>query len=99
VNNAIPPRERREAERFPLWAGAWIDGSQGVSRDVSKSGAYVFTAAPLAVGQSVTLKFALQTPQPGGALLVCEGCVTRVESEQSRHGVAVRFEQVHLEVA
>lgn len=64
-----------------------MDGREGLVRNVSASGVYFLTDAPLETGQPVS--FTLQLGSfPGGAIAVdCKGHVVRVEEKGTKKGI------------
>lgn len=94
--------ERRRGGRYLVWlmmqlqdeeSGEWL----AISRNMSRSGALVATAAKLVVGQSISLMFQVT---PSGPQQSVEGTIVRVEANAEDpmsmwpHRVAVEFEEV-----
>ena len=66
-----------------------LEGSVGLSRDISGSGIYFVTDQPLAPGGSVQFSVKLNHVRPGKPVrLDCQGQVLRVEAAGAKLGVA-----------
>ena len=84
-------RENRIAERvralLPVLMG---EGHQGLTRDVSASGAFFETDASYRIGSVVRFAINLETPW-GPARFDYRGKIVRLERHDGTLGVAVRF--------
>ena len=78
--------ERRVRARLPVDLGR----AQGVTRDVSASGAFFETDASYKVGSRVRFAIDLATPW-GPARFDCRGKIVRLEKHDGTVGVAVQF--------
>ena len=67
-----------------------LGGAAGVARDVSASGMFFETDASYAIGSSISIALALDTPW-GKVMVKCQGKIVRVESHDRKVGVAVQF--------
>jgi PilZ domain len=88
--------ERRKAWRAELRLDAWYDGAgvRGETRisDLSVRGAYLEAVAPLPVGTTFNLGFAL----PDGTVIETEATVAHSHPDS---GMGVRFDSLSLEQA
>jgi PilZ domain-containing protein len=85
--------DRRRAWRYPASLGVSLDSGHGVSRDVSASGIYFETDAPLAPGQTIAFSFKLDNIYPDVQLdLHCKGKIVRIEQRGGQLGVAATID-------
>ena len=83
-------KEHRREERVSASRPVDLGRSQGVTRDVSASGAFFETDASYSVGSEVRFAIDLETPW-GPARFDCRGEIVRLERHDGTVGVAVRF--------
>jgi hypothetical protein len=82
--------EQRREERVRAAFRVDLGGASGLTRDISATGIFFETDAPLAAGGTVNLDIAIETP--GGPIMMSYvGRVVRLERRESRLGVAVRI--------
>ncbi|MFZ4480736.1 MAG: PilZ domain-containing protein [Rhodoferax sp.] len=79
-------RRARASSNLP----ASIDGSAGITRDISSSGLYVVQSIQYEVGAKIDCLIDLDTPT-GKMKLCCEGLVVRIEKAEGRYGIGVRI--------
>ena len=79
-------REKRVAAALPLD----LPGAKGMARDVSASGMFFETDASYAIGSSIRIALALDTPW-GKVMVRCRGKIVRLEPRARKVGVAVQF--------
>jgi hypothetical protein len=84
--------ERRE-ERVRAELPVKLERAKGVTRDVSRSGAFFETDATYRVGSPVHFAIRLETPW-GPAHFDCRGKIVRVERHDQVMGVAVQFNEL-----
>jgi len=85
--------ERRRHWRYPATLEIRLGQSRGVSQNVSASGLYLETDAPLVPGQTITFSLTLNEIYPDVPLdLRCTGIIVRVEPRGRRRGVAVTID-------
>jgi hypothetical protein len=82
-------REKRVRAALPVRLGR----AKGVTRDVSRSGAFFETDATCRVGSRVHFAIRLETPW-GPAHFDCRGKIVRVERHDRLLGVAVQFSEL-----
>lgn len=83
-------KEHRRAGRVDASLPVDLGGAQGMTRDVSASGAFFETDASYTVGSEVRFAIDLDTPW-GPAHFDCRGTIVRLERRDGTVGVAVRF--------
>jgi hypothetical protein len=72
------------------------DGTTGETRNLSPSGVFLVTDAPMKVGSGV--RFSVEFQEVGGSFyLDCVGEIVRMESVEGKTGVGVRITQSRLE--
>jgi len=81
--------EKRVRAELPVKLGR----AKGVTRDVSRSGAFFETDATCRVGSPVHFAIRLETPW-GPAHFDCRGKIVRVERHDRTMGVAVQFSEL-----
>jgi hypothetical protein len=92
------PEERRRGWRYPVTLGVSVGKNSGLSRDVSASGVFFETDAPVSPGQPITFSFTLNDVYPNLRLaLQCTGKIVRVEQRDGRLGVAATIESWSFE--
>jgi hypothetical protein len=85
--------ERRRNWRFPATLDIRLGQGSGVSHNVSASGLYLETDAPLVTGQPITFSLMLNELYPDVPLdLQCTGIIRRIEPRGRRWGVAVTID-------
>ncbi|MBI4194888.1 MAG: PilZ domain-containing protein [Betaproteobacteria bacterium] len=83
---------RRRARRLDAALPVDLGRTAGLTRDVSASGIFFETDARYALGSPVD--FMVQLDSPWGRLMFkCQGKIVRVESHDTRVGVAVQFSE------
>lgn len=82
--------DKRRDPRVEAALPVELPGEWGLTRDVSGSGMFFETDAPYAVGSTVELALNLDTPW-GKVLFRCHGKIIRLESQDTKVGVAVQF--------
>jgi hypothetical protein len=91
------PPERRSAERFLLVLPVETDRGPGMTRDVSVSGLYLVSEAPLEVGEHLELTLSVPDPDhpesSSSLLLVLRGRVVRVEREPGPVGAGIALDE------
>lgn len=99
VNNlaATELQERRCAIRYALGWPVVLEGGNGVTRDISKSGVYFDTEWKIQCG--TFLEFALVLPERNDNVryLVCNAQVLRVERRQQGAGIAAKLVRMRFE--
>ncbi len=70
---------RRREQRFNSALDVFFDGGSGVSRNVSPSGIYFETEAPLAPGALVSFMIDYATPDGTPLRMRCDAHIVRVE--------------------
>lgn len=87
--------EKRETTRIPIEIPIWLNGEQGVSRDISFSGIYFTTGKLLETGDTLHFDFELAFTSPGKPVhLDCQGQVLRVERTADGYGVAATIDDM-----
>lgn len=89
--------ERRSATRYPVKWPVKIDGGEGVTRDMSVTGAYIEVDRQLACGDSVRLRATLPDWEGLPGWFVAEGQVVRVEAIGTKWGLGIRFTSIGFE--
>ncbi len=89
TKRAYHRREKRVPAALPVQLGS----AKGVTRDVSRSGAFFETDAKCKVGSPVHFAIRLETPW-GPAHFDCRGRIVRVERHDRTMGVAVQFSEL-----
>lgn len=81
----------RREERIEAALAVLLESGSGVTRNVSASGVYFETEAPLAEG--APLRFSLRfDDQPGGPLILrCEARIVRLEERDGKFGVGAEI--------
>ena len=99
---AQPKTKKRKYERSEKRVRAQLSvdlgRAQGVTRDVSASGAFCETDVSYKVGNRVRFAIDLATPW-GPAHFDCKGKIVRLEKHDGTVGVAVRFSDADLPAA
>lgn len=94
--------QRRAHERTAIWLAIELEGPDrepalAVSRDASKAGLLLLTAAPFAIGTS--LRVTIRLPPDGAVERTLQAAVVRCEPNREdpdglwHHRVAVQFDQ------
>ena len=92
------PADRRQAPRYPVGLSVDLGSQTGVTRDMSASGVFFETDAPLAPGAPITFSLVLKHAHPNAPILLrCEGEIIRVEARDGRIGVAAAITAHWLE--
>ncbi len=70
---------------------------EGITRDLSATGLYAVAGCNPKVGNEVdlTIEFTLHKQE---LLMICRGTIVRVEHNQERTGLAVKFSETRLQV-
>jgi hypothetical protein len=85
---------KRSAKRVRIEVPVRLEQGEGVTRDVSQSGIYFFTAQPFSAGMPVSFVLELDYVFPGEPVcLYCRGEVVRVEEAGQRTGVAASISE------
>ena len=80
--------ERRTEERVRAALPVTVDGSSGITRDVSASALYFEAEGAFFPGQRIMLVVGIDTAA-GKISLCCEGKVVRVDKHDGQQGAAV----------
>lgn len=81
---------QRAADRFISELPVEINGSQGVTRNISATGVYFETSVEPAPGSKVS--FTVEVVVNGEALkMICSGEVVRVDHKEGTMGIAVKL--------
>ena len=83
-------KEHRREERVDASLPVDLGSAQGMTRDVSASGAFFETDASYTIGSEVLFAIDLDTPW-GPAHFDCRGTIVRLERRNGTVGVAVQF--------
>jgi len=88
--------EQRKEERVRAALRVQLaDDAVGVTRDVSASGLFLETSAPYAARSPIC--FTIEIPGPTGKMLLsCRADILRIERQESRLGIAVKFLDTRL---
>lgn len=90
--------DHRAATRYPLALAVEWPGGSGVTKDVSRTGAYWTAECVPAVGEALDVTFRFPGRGTGlGVRVRCGGEVVRVEHTGGRIGVGVRFTALRFE--
>lgn len=90
--------EKRKHQRIRIALPVFLKNAMGVTRDVSASGMFFWTAGVCAPGDLVGFEVELHRPV-GRMRLKCLGDVVRTESGSARVGVAVKITESAMEQA
>jgi len=91
--------ERRRAVRHEVRLPVKLDWGEGVTRDMSVSGAYIESPEiDVPVGQTVTFSITVGEGSSSSWTLRCEGLVIRIEHEGDRVGIATSIDR-YLEIS
>lgn len=82
--------DQRREERIPAAFPVLLEGSTGVTCDVSATGMFFETNAAFSVGQQIDFKVEFNAPN-GKMLLNCRGNIIRMEQRADRIGVGIRI--------
>lgn len=95
--------EIRTGKRFPLTLPVRLAGKDGVTRNVSAAGVFVYTDSELQIGSEVEFELTLPAAAVGGKSDIavhCRGRVVRVEpvaqQQLSKPGVACVIDQYKI---
>ena len=88
--------DRREAPRLDIRLGVKLEDGDGWTRDVSASGVYFETEAPLTVGAPIRFSMLLEHVYPTPMRLECEGQIVRIERREGKLGVAAAMNSYRL---
>lgn len=83
-------KDKRKEKRIEAALPVDLGGEWGLTRDLSGSGMFFETDASYSVGSTVDLALNLDTPW-GRVMFRCQGKIVRLESHDSKVGVAVQF--------
>jgi hypothetical protein len=86
--------ERRRARRYPVSLEFALEGGIGRTVNISSLGVYFETEVPVAAGLSFRLVLPFEYAIPGGASIVWDARVVRVEQRPGRWGVAAICEAI-----
>ena len=90
--------ERRKDRRVETELPVFLGNTQGVTRDMSPSGAFFWIRGRYAVGESIS--FSMEMKTAGGRMMwKCRGNVVRTEPRDNDVGVAVRITESAMERA
>jgi len=78
--------ERRRAQRYRLAAPVRVEGTKGITRDISTAGIFFETEQAQRIGD--TIRLSIDFPD---ATVHCEGFVVRMEKLDGKFGVAVEL--------
>jgi hypothetical protein len=79
--------DQRDTLKLPVYLP---EGCEGLTRDLSASGAYINLNCDKSLGTEVDLTIEVSLEKQR-VRLVCHGVVVRVESNGDRNGVAIKF--------
>ena len=90
----------RRDERIDATLAVVLEQGLGVTRNVSASGVYFETDAPLAQGAALSFSLSFDDALGGPLLLKCEAKIVRIEDRGGMLGVGAsitnfKFERVH----
>lgn len=91
--------ERRKHERHDVALPVRFDWGEGLTRDMSVSGAYI--EAPVfdvPVGESFNFSVTVGQADSGSWILRCQGLVIRIDKQGDRIGIAASIDQ-YLEIS
>lgn len=86
--------ERRRARRYPVSLEFAVEGGIGRTVNISSLGIYFETDRLVPAGFSFRLVLPFEYAIPGGACVVCDARVVRVEQRPGRLGVAATCEAI-----
>jgi hypothetical protein len=90
--------EKRRHQRIHIALPVFLKDARGVTRDVSASGMFFWTAGACAPGELIG--FEVELRRPGGNMrLKCQGDVIRTEAGTARVGIAVKITESAMEQA
>ena len=90
--------EKRRHQRIHIALPVFLSDATGVTRDVSASGMFFWTAGACPPGEPIG--FEVELRRPGGKMrLKCRGDVIRTESDTARVGIAVKITDSAMEQA
>ena len=90
--------ERRLAPRYPVALDIEINGSTGVTMNLSSTGVYFETSYLLKRDQEISVVFPFEHAAPSGTRAACTARVLRVERRGKGYGVAATYEAITFEV-
>lgn len=90
--------EKRKHQRIHVALPVFLKDATGVTRDVSASGMFFWTAGAYAPGELIGFEVELRRPA-GKMRLKCRGDVIRAESGSARVGIAVEIMESEMEQA
>jgi len=88
--------EKRQKQRIHIALPVFLKNATGVTRDVSATGMFFWTAVACVTGDFIRFEVELRRPV-GKMKLKCQGDVVRTEPHNSNVGVAVRITQSSME--
>ena len=88
--------EKRRHQRIHVALPVFLKNATGITRDVSASGMFFWTAVLCAAGDLIGFEVELRRPV-GKMRLKCHGSVIRTESRNADIGVAVRITNSSME--
>jgi hypothetical protein len=94
---AVDPEKRRH-QRIHIALPVFLKGTTGVTRDVSASGMFFWTAGACTPGDLIGFEVELHRPV-GKMRLKCRGDIVRTESGNASVGVAVKITESEMEEA
>jgi len=86
------PDERRGYQRTNIRLPVFLDTASGVTRDVSRSGVFLWTSGTYDLGESIGLSIGRKT-RSRNFMLRCRGVVFRTEPHGNEIGIALRITQ------
>jgi len=90
--------EKRTQQRIQIALPVFLKNATGVTRDVSATGVFFWTAIAYMTGDFIRFEVELRRPV-GKMRLKCLGDVVRTEERESTIGVAVRITQSSMQQA
>lgn len=92
-------REKRFEQRFDTELTVWLDGgAEGIARNVSSSGIFFVTGAPLEAGQPVKLRMKFLDFPSGPIEVECSARVVRVEEQGAGWGVGASIAAFEFQI-
>ena len=88
--------EKRRHERIHIALPVFLKDATGITRDVSASGVFFWTASACEPGELIGFEVELRRPV-GKMKLKCRGDVIRTESRDASIGVAVKITESAME--
>jgi len=88
--------ENRSEERLKAKLTVQLEHGQGTVRDLSASGIYFLTDAPLKVGEPLKFSVALQHAKTGSISANCIARIVRVEQQGKLKGIAASISRIVL---